>query len=153
MKKIQQFIIFLLLVLLFVQCKSLRTAPFDQYAYQKTVEIKVQSESVIDKSTTPYNENLQEIGKLLNNLKVIREYEQNRPNNEISTAMWKLLTSKEKNLLLGFFKRWQEKGQLTSVFSEEAKGQITEAFDLLIQYELKKDKTSKDNLLNFINAN
>lgn len=113
----------------------------------------MQSGNLIDKSTTSYNDNLQEIGKMLNDLKIITEYEQNRPNNEITTAMWKLMTDKEKNLLVGFLKRWQEKGQLSAVFAQEAKGQITQAFELLMQYELAKDKASKDKLLNFINAN
>lgn len=153
MKNIQQFITFSLLALLLTQCKSLQTAPFDQYVYQKTVEIKVLSESLIDASTTPYNDHIQEIGKLLNDLKIITEYEQNRPNNEITTAMWKLLTDTEKHLLLGFFKRWQEKGQLSAVFAQEAKEQITQAFELLMQYELAKDKASEENLLNFINVN
>lgn len=153
MKKIQQILIFTLVTFLFTHCKSIESATFDQYAYQKTVEIKVQFENLIDKSTTPYNDNLLEIGKLLNDLKVITEYEQNRTDNEITTAMWKLLTDKEKNLLVGFLKRWQEKGQLSSVFAQEAKGQINQAFDLLIKYEMTKDKTSKNNLLHFINAN
>ena len=65
--------------------------------------------------------------------------------------MWQLLANKDKNLLVGFFKRWQEKGQLNTVFVEEAKSQIMKAMDLLLQYEIKKDKETKDALLNLIN--
>ncbi|WDO13779.1 hypothetical protein MH928_03540 [Flavobacterium sp. WW92] len=67
--------------------------------------------------------------------------------------MWKVLTDEEKNLLSGFFKRWKEKESLSPVFLQESKKQVLEALDLLIQYEIKKDKVSKEGLLSLINSN
>ncbi|MCY1481855.1 hypothetical protein D9M68_153960 [compost metagenome] len=81
------------------------------------------------------------------------EYEKNKPDNEITFAMWKVLTDKEKNLLSGFFKHWKEKESLSPVFLQESKKQVLEALDLLIQYEIKKDKVSKEGLLSLINSN
>ena len=78
------------------------------------------------------------------------EYEKNKPNNEITFAMWQLLNDKEKSLLAGFFKRWEEKETLSPVFLKESKKQVIEALDLLIQYEIKKDNQSKDSLLEII---
>ena len=60
---------------------------------------------------------------------------------------------KEKNLLAGFFKRWETKGIISPVFIQESKKQVLDTFDLLIEYEIKKDKESKENLLELINLN
>ncbi|WP_456437412.1 hypothetical protein [Psychroserpens sp.] len=150
MKQIKHLSIILLFSSLFFSCNSLKTAVHDQYSYQKTVEIKVEASNLIDKATTPYTDHLKEIGDLGLEIQKIIEYEKSKPNNEITYAMWQVLANKDKNLLVGFFKRWKEKGQLKPFFVEEAKSQIIEAMDLLIQYEAKKDKETKDKLLQLI---
>jgi hypothetical protein len=134
----------------FFSCESLKTATHDQYAYEKTIEIKVEASNLIDKATLPYSSHLKEIGDLGLKIQKIVAYEKDRPNNEITFAMWQLLTDKDKNLLVGFFKRWQAKGQLNEAFVNEAKAQIMEALNLLIQYEVRKDKQSKESLLQLI---
>lgn len=68
------------------------------------------------------------------------EYEKIKPNNEVSYAMWKIIANKDHNLLAGFLKRWKDNNQLSKVFIEEAKGQVSEALDLIIKYEAKKTK-------------
>ena len=134
-------------------CQSVKTALYDQYSYQQTTSIKVEASSIMDKATTPFSNNKEIVEKLLLDIDKLVEYEKNKPNNEITFAMWKILTDKEKNLLTGFFKRWEEKGSFSPVFLQEAKKQVTDALDLLIQYEVKKDKESKDSLVNLINLN
>mgnify|MGYP001058854379 CR=1 FL=1 len=134
-------------------CNSTRTALFDQYSYEKTIELKVETVSLMNKSTILYSENKEEIDKLFLNIEKLVEYEKNKPDNEITFQMWQLLNDKEKNLVAGFFKRWETKGIVSKSFSEESKKQILEAFDLLIQYEIKKDKQSKDELIGLINLN
>ena len=151
MKNIKTTILVLFLLSL-VSCTSTKTALFDQYSYQKTTELKVETSNLIDKAATSYSANKIQIDKLLLDIEKLVEYEKNKPNNEISFAMWTILNDKEKNLLAGFFKRWEEKDKLSSTFSKEAKNQVLEAFDLLIQYELKKDKESANLLLNLINS-
>ncbi|WP_395044203.1 hypothetical protein [Flavobacterium sp.] len=144
--------ILLLFLLSLVSCTSTKTALFDQYSYQKATELKVETSNLIDKATTSYSANKLQIDKLLLDVEKLVEYEKNKPNNEISFAMWTILNDKEKNLLAGFFKRWEEKDKLSATFSQEAKKQVLEAFDLLIQYEVKKDKESANLLLNLINS-
>lgn len=134
-------------------CESIKTAMYDQYSYQQTTAIKVEALSVMNKATTPFSNNKEVVEKLLLDVDKLVEYEKNKPNNEITYAMWQILMNKEKNLLRGFFKRWEEKGSFTPVFLEESKKQVTDALDLLIQYEVKKDKQSKDSLLDLININ
>lgn len=136
-----------------ISCTSTKTALFDQYSYQKTTELKVETSKLMDKANTPYSINKKDVETLQLNMEKLIEYEKNKPNNEITFAMWKVLTDKEKNLLAGFFKRWETKGIVTPVFLNESKKQVMDAFDLLIQYEIKKDKESKDALLDLINSN
>jgi hypothetical protein len=132
-------------------CDSTKTALFDHYSYQKTTELKVETSRLMDKATTPFATHKEEVENLLLDIEKLTEYEKNKPENETTFAMWNTLTDKEKNLLSGFFKRWEEKGTCSTVFLDESKKQVMEAMDLLIQYEIKKDKESKGKLLDFIN--
>ncbi|MFB9079002.1 hypothetical protein ACFFLS_10110 [Flavobacterium procerum] len=138
---------------LITSCESTKTALFDQYSYQKTTEIKVQTAKIMDKAVTPYQDHKLEVEELLFEIEKLAEYEKNKPNNQITFAMWQVLNDKEKNLLAGFFKRWQTKGILSPYFIDESKKQILSALDLLIQYEIKKDKESKEQLLELLNLN
>ncbi|KQB39457.1 hypothetical protein [Flavobacterium aquidurense] len=134
-------------------CTSTRTALFDPYSYQKATELKVETSKLMAKAITPYVTHKEEVETLQLNIEKLVEYEKNKPNNDISFEMWKILTNKEKNLLSGFFKRWETKVILSTVFIEESKKQVLDALDLLIQYEIKKDKEAKDALLDLINSN
>jgi hypothetical protein len=151
MKKLKLLLIPVLFLI--VSCSSTKTALYDQYSYQKTTELKVVSSQLMDLAITPYPNHKEEVEKLLLDIDKLTEYEKNKPNNEITFAMWKVLSDKEKNLLTGFFKRWEQKGTLSQTFLEESKKQIMEAIDLLIQYEINKDKVSRDGLLNIISKN
>lgn len=147
MKK-SPFLIILMVVL--SSCTATKTALFDHYSYQKATEIKVETSNLMDKSSTSYTDNKIAVEKLLLEVQKLVEYEKNKPNNEITFAMWTILNDKEKNLLAGFFSRWQEKEKLSPAFAIEAKKQTMEALDLLIQYEVKKDKESANLLLDLI---
>lgn len=134
-------------------CISTKTALYDHYSYQKTTALKVEASKLMDQANTPYVLHKKEVEALLLDIEKLSEYEKNKPNNEITFAMWKVLNDKEKNLLAGFFKRWETKGILSQTFLDESKKQVLDAFDLLIQYEIKKDKESKDAILDLINGN
>ena len=152
-KLLNKYVALVFLVATTVSCESTRTAIFDQYSYQRTTELKVETSKLMDKATTAYSKNLVEIDALLLNIEKLSEYEKNKPENEITFAMWTVLSDQEKNLLGGFFKRWKEKETLSPAFVTESKKQVLEALDLLIQYEIKKDKDSKDSLIDLINLN
>lgn len=143
-------IIFLATIIFTISCTSTKTAIFDHYSYQKTTEIKVESNFLLGKANENFENHKVAIEKLNMNLEKMVEYEKNKPNNEITFAMWKVLNDKEKNLLAGFLKKWEEKGKLSPIFIEEAQKQTNEALDLIIQYETKKDKESTNLLLELI---
>ena len=141
------------LTLFLVSCQSLKTAVFDQYAYQEAISIKVESLNLMDEAVDVYVDHETEVQTLLLDLQKMVEYEKNKPDNEVSFAMWQVVTDKERNLLAGFLERWKEKNQLSKVFIGEAKGQVTEALDLIIKYEANKNKTNETNILNFLSTN
>lgn len=136
-----------------ISCNSTKTAAFDPYSYQKTIDIKVEASKLINKATMPYTTHKEDAKNLLMDIEKLAEYEKNKPNNEITFAIWKILNDQQKNLLAGFFKRWETKAVLSPAFVEESRKQILDALDLMIQYEIKKDKESKDALLDLINSN
>lgn len=133
-----------------VSCNSLKTAVYDQYSYQQTISVKVESEALIDKATDSFSSHKAEVNDLILDLKKLVEYEKNKPNNEITYAMLKLMADQDKSLLAGFLKRWEDEQQLSQVFTNEAKVQIMEAFDLIIKYEANKNKENKTNVLSFL---
>lgn len=153
MTKLKQIPFLIAISFAVASCTSTRTALYDQYSYQKTTELKIETAKLMDKAVTPYTSNKKEVEFLLLNIEKLVEYEKSKPNNEITFAMWKILSDKEKNLLSGFFRRWETKGTLSPVFVAESEKQVMDALDLLIQYESKKDKESKDALLDLINFN
>lgn len=57
-------IIALITVVVLSSCSALQTAVYDQYSYQKSIEIKVEASRLMDKAVTPYTDNLQEIEEL-----------------------------------------------------------------------------------------
>jgi len=150
MKKTTNLIAATLFLMAMISCESTRTAVFDQYSYQRTTELKVEASRLMDKATMPYASHAAETEALFLNIAKLMEYEKNKPDNEITFALWNVMTDEEKNLLAGFFKRWKEKETLSPAFLQESKKQVVEAMDLLIQYEIKKDKASKESLLDLI---
>ncbi|KAB8155371.1 hypothetical protein EZY14_005650 [Kordia sp. TARA_039_SRF] len=132
--------------LLLTSCASLRTAAFDQYSYQKGTEIKVDAQRIMDKATMSYESQLEAIENFQAELDKMVEYEKNKPDNQISYAMWKMMANPEKNFIAGFLKRWKDQGTLSSFFITEAKGQVVEALDMILQYEGKKDPAAEKRL-------
>ena len=146
-------ILTLALQMLMLSCQSLKTAVFDQYSYQQAISLKVESNNLLENATTSYDDYDIEVDELLLDLQKMMEYEKNKPNNEVSYAMWQVMADEDKNLLAGFIKRWDEEEKLSETFSREARQQIMEAFDLIIKYEAQKNKTNETNILNFLSTN
>lgn len=133
-------------LLLVTSCASLRTAVFDQYSYQKGTEIKVDAIRLMDKAAMQYDSQTVAIVNLETELDKMVEYEKNKPDNQISYAMWKMIADPNKKFIGGFLKLWKEKGTVSAFFVDEAKGQVVEALDLVLQYEGKKDPTAESKL-------
>lgn len=123
---------------------------YDHFTYTETIETKLQALSLMDKSDDPFSTHENEVVALKNQLEKMLTYEKGKNKNEITTKMWEVLNNDNK-LIKSYLALWQQKGTLNPAFIQEAKPQIEEAFNILIQYEEKKDKTNQNAVVNFIN--
>ena len=146
MKKLGNTIIILFTSLALWHCAPL----YDHYTYTETIETKLSTVTLMEKGTTPYDQNLDEITDLKNQYKKMIIYENGKKANRITTEMWELMMD-DKHLVGSYLNLWEDKGTLNVVFIDEAIPQIEEAFDLMLSYETKKDKKSENALVNFIN--
>lgn len=122
---------------------------YDHFTYTETIETKLQALSLMDKSDDAFSSHEDEAIALKNQLEKMFTYEQGKGKNEITTKMWEVLNNDNK-LVLSYLTLWEQKGTLNAAFIEEAKPQVEEAFNILIQYEEKKDKTNENAVTNFI---
>lgn len=122
---------------------------YDHYAYTQATGLKVDALDLMDKAVDSASVYRAEIESLRLKVEKMVEYEQGRPNNDLSAEMWRTLKSPDRKLLGGFLLRWREKGRLSRAFITEAKALIAEAFDLIIGLESGKipAKDAKDQFL------
>lgn len=148
MKTLKIYFIFLCTVTTISSCTS-TSSLYDHYTYTETIEIKLQTLSLMDKSDTAFSTHENEVIALKNDLEKMLIYETGKGKNEITQKMWEVLNNDNK-LVLSYLTLWEQKGSLNTAFIEEAKPQIEEAFNILIQYEEKKDTNSESAVTNFI---
>lgn len=143
--------LFLLLLLWLSSCKTISV--FDQYAYAQATALKVDAMNLMDKATSTYTSQQAEVDAVLTRLEKVYEYELHRPKNGITVKMWELLKNPDRNLFGGFIKRWKDQSQLSAAFIGEAKVQVAQAFDMIVELESEKIKENNPQVTNFINAN
>ncbi|PRX53777.1 hypothetical protein [Flagellimonas meridianipacifica] len=135
---------------LLVNCTSTKVAAYDQYSYERAVDLRTKILVIMDKATEPYENHKEEANNLLIEIREMAQYERNKANNETSSRMWEMFEDESKSFIGGFIHRWNDRGQFSPLFVEEAKLQVLEAMNLLIQFELKKDTQTKNNLQTLI---
>jgi hypothetical protein len=130
----------LLIVAFLAACSTI--APFSQAAYQQATSLKVEALSTMDKASEPYDKHKAVVEALIINLDKSYEYARGRPKNEDSSRQWKMITDPAGNSLGGFLSRWKEDSTLNPRFIEEAKMEVSDAFDAAIELESGKRKTN-----------
>jgi hypothetical protein len=136
-----------ILVIFLFSCNTM--AHFDAFSYRETIDAKVEVLDLMDNATEEYNLYEESIHQLQKDLLKIYEYEKNRPRNVETTKMWEIMLDTNKNLYGGYIKRWREKTTLSKFFVGEAKIQVEEAFDMII--DLENGKIRKEQANEFIN--
>jgi hypothetical protein len=126
---------------------------FDQYAYTQTTSLKVDALAIMDKATESYASHETEVEAVRLKMEKAYEYENHRAKNLITAKLWDILKSPDKNLYGGFVKRWKNESTLNAEFVKQAKGQISEAFDIIAELESQKIKPADDKVGNFFNSN
>jgi len=129
-------------LLIFISCVP-NIADFDPVIYEKTVELKVESLVLINCATKPYNNYEKDIDRIMLEVEKAYEYSNGKPNNEITTEMWKILKDPEGNLLGGFFLHWENKQTLSQTMVGNSKKLIADAFDTIIGLESGKIKPNE----------
>jgi len=143
MKTLKNSIIAFFTVVLLSGCASL----YDPVTHAETVNTKTTALNLMDQSTDAFSNHTTEVAQFKQKLAERLNYEKAKKKNEITTKMWEVFNNDNK-LIKSYLKLWEEKGTLSQFFIDEAKPQISEAFDLLIEYEDKKDR--KGVIQNFI---
>jgi len=138
MKKLFNIALLFTVPLFINSCETTSIALYDETAYSQIVSLKVDSLSLIEKSTEDYFLHEEEVAQLQKELQFAYEYARGRPKNEITEEQIHLLIDPEGYLLGGFLKRWKNEGILGETFVENAKMLIADAFDQIIGLESGK---------------
>ena len=142
----------LLSAMLFLSaCKTI--SGYDQYAYAQGTALKVDALNLMDKATENFTSQQAGIDDINTRIEKAYEYEKHRPKNAITVKMWELLKNPDRNLFGGFLKRWKEKTTLSAAFINEAKVQVAEAFDMIVELESQKIKETDAKVTTFISTN
>jgi len=147
MKSFKNYLIICFTSVLMISCASL----YDPVTHAETTNTKIQALNLMDLGQEEFTSHTAEVAQLEQKLADRLSYEKAKKKNEITTKMWEVLNNDNK-LIKSYLALWKQKGTLSPFFINEAKPQIEEAFNLLIQYEEKKDKTGSKPLLDFINT-
>ena len=126
----------LLLALSLTGCTLI--SPYSETAYQQSTSLKAASLRLMNKADQPYEQHAKAVEKLLLQAEQAYEYARLRPKNREASAQWAALIDPERNLLAGYFKRWAASITLEPFFIQEAKAQISSAFDTISALEIAK---------------
>ncbi len=149
-KKVKSAILVWIISVLLLSCTTFKTALYNQYSIERSISLKVEALELMNEATEPYTEHIEEIKNYLKEFQKLEAYEKNRENNELSYEMLQRIGNPENNLLGGFLKRWKEKRTISKVMVTASKEQISDAFDLLIKYESKKNKKNKEEISKYL---
>ena len=114
----------------------LSSTQFSDTAYNTDKKLKADSLALIAqaKNKTPYNSVADDVNGLMNKIDATIATEQQRTKNAPTVAQWK----KIKAQLTSLFNMWKAKGTLSPAFVEDARGQVSSLFDILINTENDK---------------
>ena len=121
-------------------CKTteslLSSTQFSETAYNTDKQLKAESLAVIDraKNKTPYTSVAADVDALTGKLDNAIALEQARAKNTPTIAQWK----KIKAQLSSLFGVWKSKGTLSPAFVDDARAQVANLFDILINTENDK---------------
>lgn len=113
---------------------------FNEAAYRQAVHLKVAAMNLLDKASTPYSENREDVEALKLDLLKAWEYAKGRPDSETSARQWEMLIDPERNRVGNFLIRWEERERLSPALVREYRVIISDTFDTIISLESGKIK-------------
>ncbi|PZR73690.1 MAG: hypothetical protein DLM73_10050 [Chthoniobacterales bacterium] len=114
----------------------LSSTKFDQAASNTDKAIKASSLALIGraKNSAPYTGVSADVDSLMQKIDAAISSEQQRTQNIPTVEQWKKIKTQLSNL----FNLWKKKGTLSPAFVDDAKGQVSGLFDILIKTENDK---------------
>lgn len=135
-------LIVFLSILFFNACTPI-IGPYSPKAYENATSLKPQTLALMNKAKEPYSIYKDRVEQHIIKLKEAHEFVKGIPSNSISARQWEILI-KEDGMLFGkFVKRWEEKGIMNSMFIDEFKNIVSDAFDEIICLEANKKELSE----------
>lgn len=133
-------IIFFTLVL--TGCTSI-IAGYNLQAYKNATDNKAKSIALIELSDQPYTNHRVLAEKLLVDIDAAYEFAAGIKANTLSAKQWQIMRSKDRNLIGGYVEFWKttENG-VGTFFKNEAKAQISTAYDYIICLEANKKEAT-----------
>jgi hypothetical protein len=130
---------FIVALIVLTACTTI--SPFNEYAYQQDVSLKVDSLALISKSDEPYMDHVSEVESLKARCLKAYEYAKGLPKNEITTKQWEVITDSNGGSLFAYFQLWKAEGKVRPAEVKDAQEQLTEHFDQIIGLESGKVKS------------
>lgn len=127
----------ILFSLLLSSCVAM--TPQDPVAIKNATDIRVEVELLIDKAVDPYVMHIQDVEFV--NLRALQalEYAKAKDNNSQTIKQWEILIDRDRNLLGGFLKMWEQKESgFGIVFLAGVKKNILSAIDEIVKLEKAK---------------
>ncbi len=139
-------ILLVLGALFFASCATY----YDHYTLTQTVEAKAMMDSLIANATNDFADHETEVNAMKEQINKMVIYETAKDKDIIMLKMWQLLAS-ENSAVQDFFETWESQGSMSEAFIPEFKPEINNLFDLMIDYESKKDKKAENALMGILN--
>ncbi|MBN1479641.1 hypothetical protein JXA70_05165 [candidate division KSB1 bacterium] len=128
--------VLLLLVLFITTCSYI--APYNQHAYERAIDLKVEASDLVKKSKEDYSKHQERIELFKLEMQKTFEYVKNIPKNDDTVEQYKILMNEELNSMYGFIKFWREHGSVSDFMADEFSQEIQKHFDEIIRLELGK---------------
>jgi hypothetical protein len=129
----------LTLFALLVGCSPL-ISTFDQTSYSQVISTKVDALALMDKSVEDYSLHAKEVDDFKLEFAKAIEYDKHRPNNEITSKQWQILSDPDGHLMGGFLVKWKKDGKESPGLVTLLKVVIDSSFNQIAELEIKKIK-------------
>lgn len=115
-------------------------APFDQASIDRTVTLRVETLSLMDKAIHPFLQYSEDVEELFLKLEVAQELARIRPKNQETWQQWELMTNPETGTIRSFFSSWERDTTRSATMISNKKKTVGAGFDEILKLEKQKLK-------------
>ncbi|HWB24804.1 MAG TPA: hypothetical protein VG738_04960 [Chitinophagaceae bacterium] len=123
-------------------CKTISV--YDDTTFVNTSTLKAQAVVLMDHATENYSQYADKVDAILIDAQKLYAMQKAREKNQVTIAQWQKLMAPDpvtkQSVLPGFFALWKKKKTLQQDFIDDAKTQVSDAFDEILKLEGAKLK-------------